>query len=224
MAFRFPYTNLHELNLDWILKEVKKFAELIPEMESAQENVQDAVNDASDAKQIATDALALIEQAVQGIVADNSITTSKLVDGAVTNIKLADGSVTASKLDAGAVETAKINDGAVTSIKLADGAVTTSKIDDGSITWDKLYIDLQNLLNYKIMYFPSVPCSAMTGDFAVISNVYITSNHVLAKMDFDDPTAITGNVTWTSASGTFTLNGTCTNATTASVLIVQKGN
>ena len=150
--FRFPYTNLHELNLDWILQQVKKFAELIPPMEDATTNVQEALDkaeealndaeqameDAGDALTIAQDAKDIAEQAAQGTIADGAVTTTKLDDGAVTTVKIADGAVTTAKIDDEAVTTAKLADEAVTTAKIDDEAVTTAKIDDGAVTTAKL--------------------------------------------------------------------------------------
>ena len=132
MAFRFPFSSLHEINLDWILAQVKKFSELIPPMETAVEDVQAlssdvaqavedaaaAVEDANEALETAEEAKEIAEQAAQGTIADGAVVTSKIADGAVT--------------------TAKINDGAVTTAKIDDGAVTTVKIDDGAVTYAKL--------------------------------------------------------------------------------------
>lgn len=103
--FKFPFSTLHELNLDWILAKVKKFSELIPPMESAVEeieglkdDVEQAVNDASsavsesgDAKRIAEEAKDIAQQAAQGVIADGAVVTSKLADEAVTYQKLSAG-------------------------------------------------------------------------------------------------------------------------------------
>lgn len=64
----------------------------------------------------------------QGAVADNSITTEKLVNSAVT----------AAKLAAGAVETAKIANGAVTGDKLAALAVETAALAELAVTSAKI--------------------------------------------------------------------------------------
>jgi hypothetical protein len=67
-------------------------------------------------------------QLYQSSLADNSVTTAKIVDL----------NVTAAKLAANAVTTAKIADLNVTTGKLADSAVTTAKITDANITAAKL--------------------------------------------------------------------------------------
>lgn len=162
MAFKFPFSTLHELNLDWVLEQVKKFSELIPPMESAVDDVQEALNDATEAVSKAEQALEdageaittaeeakeIAEQAAQGTIADGAVTTPKLANGAVTFDKIADGAVTGSKIDLATIQTGNLSEGCVTSNKildgtvdtvdLHDGAVTTVKLDDGAVTYAKL--------------------------------------------------------------------------------------
>jgi hypothetical protein len=56
------------------------------------------------------------------VVADNEVTTAKILDANVTNAKLASG-IDASKLTTGTLPIARIADGAVGNAKLADGTV-----------------------------------------------------------------------------------------------------
>lgn len=49
MAFRFPWSNLHELNLDWILGKVKEFADLVPSMNEGIESAQTALENSQTA-------------------------------------------------------------------------------------------------------------------------------------------------------------------------------
>ena len=139
--FKFPFTNFHELNLDWILAKVKEFSELIPPMQTAVADVQEALDDATEAVtkseealensstalETAEEAKEIAEQAAQGTIADGAVTTPKLADGAVTYNKIGDS----------AVGTDKITNGAVTTPKLADGAVTEAKLSE----------DIQNKLH-----------------------------------------------------------------------------
>ena len=97
-------------------------------------------------------------------------------------------------------------------------------ISDGAITWAKFATALKNQLNYKVLYLTSVACSAMTGDFATVSDAKINANHVVAECVFANPSAITTDVTWTTASGSLKLNGTCASATTVNIVLVEKGN
>ena len=86
------------------------------------------------------------------LLADNAVTTSKIVDLAVTGQKLADNAVTTNKILNGsitwaktaadfllnAVRTQDIQDAAVTTAKLANLSVTGAKIADGTIPSSKL--------------------------------------------------------------------------------------
>ena len=77
----------------------------------------------------------------------------------------------------------------------------------------------------KVLYLSGVACSSMTGDFATVSNDKITADHVVAECTFSIPTAINGDITWTTAAGSLVLNGTCVNnATTANIVLIKKDN
>ena len=76
----------------------------------------------------------------------------------------------------------------------------------------------------KVLYYTSVAISAGTGDIATVSNAAITADHVVTSAVFADPSKITSQVTWTTASGSLTLNGTCTAATTANIVLIKKDN
>lgn len=83
---------------------------------------------------------------------------------------------------------------------------------------------LQNDVEGSVLYFPNVVVSPGTGNIAVISNSSITPDHVVAECAWADPTAIKNNVSWTSASGTLTLNGVCISATSANITLIKKMN
>lgn len=83
---------------------------------------------------------------------------------------------------------------------------------------------LNTALATQALYFTSVACSATTGNFLTKSDANITADHVVAECTFANPSLITSDVTWTTASGSVTLNGTCASATTANLVLVKKGN
>jgi hypothetical protein len=83
---------------------------------------------------------------------------------------------------------------------------------------------LETSLSNSVLYFSGQACSALTGDFCTISNAKITANHVVAEAVFANPSAITTDVTWTTASGSLKLNGTCSTATTVNIVLVKKNN
>ena len=84
--------------------------------------------------------------------------------------------------------------------------------------------DLQDAAENKVLFFANVACSATTGNFLTKSDAKITANHILTECVFANPSAITTDVTWTTANGSLTLNGTCTSATTATITLVKKDN
>ena len=155
MAFFFPFSTLHELNLDWILEQVKKFSELIPPMETAVDDVealsadvqqavedaQQALEDAGEALETAEEAKDIAEQAAQGTIADGAVTTAKLADGAVTMAKIEDGAVTGNKIASATIQTGNLSEGCVTSNKILDGTIATVDIADGAVTTAKLADD-----------------------------------------------------------------------------------
>lgn len=84
--------------------------------------------------------------------------------------------------------------------------------------------NLETATTNQILYLTNVSCTATTGNFASYNNAGITSDHVLLECVFTNPEYITSDVTWTTGSGTLTLNGTCTASTTARVVLGKKNN
>lgn len=105
---------------------------------------------------------------------------------------------------------------------------STSSITQGStdlVESGAVYAALQNLPSGGgALYFTSVACAATTGNFATKSDSNITANHVVVSVEYANPSAITSDVTWTTANGSVTLNGTCASATTCAIVLVEKDN
>lgn len=75
------------------------------------------------------------------------------------------------------------------------------------------------------LWFPSVAVTAGTAQQILsISDTAINAEYVLARIEWADPSYITDGFTWTTASGSFTLSGTATAATTANVLLLRRSN
>lgn len=115
----------------------------------------------------------------------------------------------------------KTINGTTTDVMMVDTTPTDGSMNP--ITSDAVY-DLKGAINQEILHFSGVTVSATTGDIATISNENITADHVLLECYFAVPAYITTNVTWTSAAGSFKLNGTCSTATTANITLGKKGN
>lgn len=77
-------------------------------------------------------------------------------------------------------------------------------------------------IGYAIQY-TSVTVSAGTNQQIIsISDARINGDFALARIEWADPSYITAGYTWTTATGSFELSGTCTTATTANILLVRK--
>lgn len=161
--FKFPYTNLHELNLDWILEQVKT---LVANNDEFNDKADYAVETADEAKEIA-------EQAAQATIPDGAVTTIKIADGAVTSAKLATNAVYSSNIVDGEVKTSDIAEGAVTTSRLLDGAVTQNKIFDGAVTATKLATDSVNT--------PSIVAQSVTD--AKLSRIPLLSEMTIEDTD-----------------------------------------
>ena len=110
-------------------------------------------------------------------------------------------------------------------IKLASPVETQVLALDGRLDAAEDDIDdLQDAAENKVLFFANVACSATTGNFLTKSDAKITADHILTECVFANPSAITTDVTWTTANGSLTLNGTCTSATTATITLVKKDN
>lgn len=106
----------------------------------------------------------------------------------------------------------------------SDSGLTASNVQDAI---DEVNGDVETVnsaLAKEVLYFTSVACSATTGNFATVSNANISADHVVVECTFANPSAITTDVTWTTANGSLTLNGTCASATTANITLAKKGN
>lgn len=111
-------------------------------------------------------------------------------------------------------------DAAATAQATAD---SKAAIDDTAPSATSVYSS-EKVESIKALYLTSVACSAMTGDFASVSNDAITADHVVIECIFASPGAIKSWVTWTTAAGSLVLNGTCSAATTADIVLVVKHN
>jgi|GEM_PF-2999644 len=111
---------------------------------------------ASDQKKVTVVDLATAMSAALGIdIANDSVTTAKIVDDAVTQTKLADDAVSTAKIEAFSVTGSQtagakilIEAGSVGADDLAADAVTTAKIADDSVTTEKILDEA--VINSKI--------------------------------------------------------------------------
>jgi hypothetical protein len=76
-------------------------------------------------------------------IANDAVTTAKILDANVTTGKIADANITTAKILDSNVTTAKIANDAITTVKILDANVTTAKLADDSVTADKVASDLR---------------------------------------------------------------------------------
>lgn len=130
-------------------------------------------------------------------------------------------------------DTAKVFDFAFTNLKGATGA-TGQGVPAGGSSGQVLTKDGSADYSTKwatpeagggALYFPSVAMTATTGTIISISDPAITADYVLASVVFSKPAAVTAGGNFSSGAGTFTMTGTCTDATcTAQITLVKKSN
>ncbi len=96
----------------------------------ASTNVQSAIEELDNEKLAKT---TLLAGDVSGtydatVIANNAVTTAKILDANITTAKLATGAVTSNKLATDAVTSNKIADGTITTTDVANGAINTAKL------------------------------------------------------------------------------------------------
>lgn len=76
-----------------------------------------------------------------------------------------------------------------------------------------------------VTYFTSQAVSVASGaEILRITDSSITTNTVVLECTFNNPSAISGGVTWTSYNGYISFIGTCIVATKANVVLANKRN
>jgi len=71
-------------------------------------------------------------------VANNAITSAKILDGAITSADVLDGTIATADLSNDAVTSSKILDGTIASVDILDGSVSTADLANSSVTATKL--------------------------------------------------------------------------------------
>ena len=138
-----------------------------------------------------------------GALADDAVTTAKILDGNVTAPKLAANSVTKAKMADDAVSTAEIEDDSVSADKIKNGAVTRFKIADDSVHPDKLLavtadqktairtrIAAAGLANPVFTGVPQAPHPMANGLVSQVATVRYVNEQAGAGGGLGDPTAI----------------------------------
>lgn len=180
------------------------------------------VNDISDV---------VITSPTNGQVLKYNSATQKWENGSLGTAANKDATNTISSGSTDLIESGAVHSAIQTLTNTVNGKVNTSDIANNlTTTASGKVLDarqgkaLNDKIKNKVLYLTEIACSATTGNFVSYSNSAITADHVVAECVFANPSAITSNVTWTTANGSLTLNGTCSTATTVNVVLVKKDN
>lgn len=76
----------------------------------------------------------------------------------------------------------------------------------------------------KVLRFDNITVNATTGDIATKNDDRITADHELVRHEFGNSLGITSGVNVTTSAGKVVLNGTCTSATTAKLILIKPDN
>ena len=114
------------------------------------------------------------------VIADDAVTTVKILDANVTGAKIATGAISDAKLATDAVTTVKIANLQVTTGKIDDDAVTTAKIAAGAVTATELGADAVTAAKIGDDVIDSEHYAAGSIDTEHIGNLQITTALIAA--------------------------------------------
>ena len=118
-------------------------------------------------------------------LANNAITTAKILAGAVTDLQLANNAVTTAKIAVGAVDTNVIANNAITTAKILAGAVDTLQIANNAITTGLIALGAitDTVIANNAITTPKIAANAVTANnilAGTISSTQIAANTILA--------------------------------------------
>ena len=128
-------------------------------------------------------------------LANNAITTAKILAGAVTDLQLANNAVTTAKIAVNAVDTNVIANNAITTAKILAGAVDTLQIANNAITTGLIALGAitDTVIANNAITTPKIAANAVTANnilAGTISSTQIAANTIVA-----------GNIAASSISG-----------------------
>jgi microcystin-dependent protein len=153
------------------------------------------------------------------VVADNEVTTSKILDGAVTNVKLATG-LDASKLTTGTLPVARIADASLPTTKLAAGALPTN-VTVSSANIDNLSIVNADVSDTAAIALSKLATGALPTGITVASANLVDGTIVNADINASAGIADTKLATISTAGKVSNSATTATNANTANAIVAR---
>ena len=118
-------------------------------------------------------------------LANNAITTAKILAGAVTDLQLANNAVTTAKVAVGAIDTIALANNAITTAKILAGAVDTLQIANNAITTGLIALGAitDTVIANNAITTPKIAANAVTANnilAGTISSTQIAANTIVA--------------------------------------------
>jgi hypothetical protein len=160
-------------------------------------------------------------------IANNAITSAKIVDGTIASADILDGTIVATDVADGAITTAKILDGTIGTLDIANNAITDAKLGSG-IAVNKLASGTNNQVLTTVSGIPTWATPSIAGTVtsitagAGLSGGTITSTGTIALANSGVVAGTYGNAT-TAPSVTVDAFGRVTSVATSTITGVSPG-
>jgi hypothetical protein len=160
-------------------------------------------------------------------IANNAITSAKIVDGTIASADILDGTIVATDVADGAITTAKILDGTIGTLDIANNAITDAKLGSG-IAVNKLASGTSNQVLTTVSGIPTWATPSIAGTVtsitagAGLSGGTITSTGTIALANSGVIAGTYGNAT-TAPSVTVDAFGRVTSVATSTITGVSPG-
>ena len=130
-------------------------------------------------------------------IADNSVTSAKIVNGTIVAADIADATITTTQIAANTIATGNVADNAIDGTKIASNSILTRHIDDAQITADQLGSGA--VTNAKIGA-DAVTAAKLADDAVVTANI-VDANVTTAKIADNAITAAKLSIAGNGTSG-----------------------
>ena len=170
---------------------------------------------------VKVEAIVMSEVVGQITVADDAVTTAKILNANVTTAKIADDAITSAKIADDAITSALIADDAITSALIADDAITTALIADDAVAAAQIADNSVDIARLNVsdgsngqflrtngsgtLSFATVSSEKAYNDWAVKTTAYTASNR--DQLIANGGSSVAKTYAVTVASGVFYLDG-----------------
>ena len=170
---------------------------------------------------VKVEAIVMSEVVGQITVADDAVTTAKILNANVTTAKIADDAITSAKIADDAITSALIADDAITSALIADDAITTALIADDAVAAAQIADNSVDIARLNVsdgsngqflrtngsgtLSFATVSSEKAYNDWAIKTTAYTASNR--DQLIANGGSSVAKTYAVTVAGGVFYLDG-----------------